>query len=64
MQTPSPLPLRNDHLDITDAQCAETKDALKISLHIISRLGAIGIQKERFGRFEFLGAQNAPFGRL
>ena len=36
MQTPS---LRSSHLDIKDVQCAETKDVLKISYQIISRLG-------------------------
>ena len=47
MQTP---PLRSGHLDIKDGQCAETKDVLKISYHIISRLGTVGVQKGRFGR--------------
>ena len=43
--TPSPLPIRNVHLDIKDAQCAETKDVLKISYHIILRFGAMDVQK-------------------
>ena len=41
---------RSDHLDIRDAQCAETKDVVKISHHIISRSGAMGVQRIRFGR--------------
>ena len=45
-------PLRSGYLDIKDAQCAETKDVLKISFHIISRLGVMGVQKERFGRLK------------
>ena len=40
------------HLDIKDAQCAETKDVLKISYHIMTRLGAMGVQKGRFGRLK------------
>ena len=51
-QTPPPLPLRSGHLYIKDAQCAETKDELKISYHIISRLGVMGVQKGRFGRLK------------
>ena len=43
-------PLRSGHLDIKDAQCAEIKEGRKISYHIISRLGAEGVQKWRFGR--------------
>ena len=46
-QTPS---LRSDHLNINDAQCAENKDGLKISYHIITCLGTTGVQKGRFGR--------------
>ena len=41
---------RSSHLDIKDAQCAENKDVLKISYHIISCLGVIGVQKWHFGR--------------
>ena len=37
--------LRSGHLDIKDAQCAKYKDGRKISYHIISRLGAAGVQK-------------------
>ena len=44
-----PLPLRSGHLDIKDAQCAENKYGRKTSYHILSRLGAIGVQKGRFG---------------
>ena len=40
MQTPPPPPVRSGHLDMKDAHCAETKDVLKKSYHIISRLGA------------------------
>ena len=52
---PPPLlyPLRSGHLDIKDAQCAETKDVLKMSYHIISRLGIMGIQKECFRHPKF-----------
>ena len=39
---PRPL-IRNGHLAIKDAQCAENKDGLKISCHIISHLGAMGV---------------------
>ena len=46
MQTPH---FRSSHLDLRDAQCAETKDVLKISYHITSRLGAVGVQKGRSG---------------
>ena len=49
MQT-LPPPLTSGHLDIKGAQCAQKSDGRKISYHIISRLGAMGIQKERFGR--------------
>ena len=38
------------HLDIKDAQCAKKNDGLKISNHIVSRLGAVAVQKGRFGR--------------
>ena len=44
IKTPSPLPLRNGHLDIKDAQCDENKNGRKVSYHIISRLGAVGVQ--------------------
>ena len=47
MQTPL---LRSGHLDTKDAQCAKKNDGRKIPHHIISRLGAAGIQKGRFGR--------------
>ena len=47
MQT---LPLRSGHFDIKDAQYAENKDGRKNSFHIISRLGAVGVQKGRYGR--------------
>ena len=43
-------PLRSGHLDTED----ENKCGRKISYHIISRLGAMGIQK---GRFECLKIQ-------
>ena len=46
MQTSPPL-LRTDHLDIKDAKCAKKNDGRKISYHLISRLGAAGVQKER-----------------
>ena len=45
MQNP---PFRSSHLNIKDAQCAENKDGRKISYHIISRLGAVGVQYGRF----------------
>ena len=48
MQTPPPL--RSGHINIRDEQCAKNKDGRKISDHIISRLGAMGVQKGRFGR--------------
>ena len=41
--------LRSGHLDIKDAQCAETKDGPKISYYIILRLGAMSVQKGRSG---------------
>ena len=46
MQTPPPL--RSGLLDIKVAQYA--KDGRKIAYHIISRLGAMDVQKGRFGR--------------
>ena len=46
---PTPPPLRSGHLDIKHAQCAETKDVLKISYHTISRVGAVGVRKGCFG---------------
>ena len=49
MQIPHPPLLKSGHLDIKYAQCAENKDVSKISYHIISRVGAVGIQKGRFG---------------
>ena len=48
MQTSAPL--RSGHLDIRDAQYAETKDVLKRSYHIISRFQDRGVQKRRYGR--------------
>ena len=42
MQTPPPL--RSGHLDIKYAQCAGTKDVLKISYR-----GAVGVKKGHFG---------------
>ena len=39
---PTPPPLRSGHLDIKHAQCAETKDVLKKSYHIITRFRVIG----------------------
>ena len=42
---PSPPPFRSDHLDIKDMQFAENKGGRKILCHIISRLGAAGVQK-------------------
>ena len=55
--------LRSGHLDIKDAQCAETKDVLKTLYHIISRLGA---QKGRFGRpkIEFLSKVDESVGKI
>ena len=44
--------LRSGHLDIIDWQCAENKDGPKISYHLISRLGAAGVQKGRPGHPE------------
>ena len=38
------------HLDIRDEQYAENKDGRTMLHHIISRLSATGVQKERFGR--------------
>ena len=38
------------YLDIKDAQNAETKDVLEISSHVISCLGAMGVQKGSFER--------------
>ena len=32
-----------------DAQCPKKDDGRKISYHILSRLGAAGVQKGRFG---------------
>ena len=49
---PPPPPLKGGHLDIKDTQCAENKNGRTISYHIISRLGAACVQKERFGRPE------------
>ena len=49
MQTPLSS-LKSGHLDIKDAQCAKKNDGRKISNHIISRLGAAGVQKVRYGR--------------
>ena len=40
-----PPPLRSDHLDIKEVQCAETKDVLKISYHIVSRFRVMGVLK-------------------
>ena len=47
MQTP---PLRSDHFDTKNAQCAKKNDGRKIAYHIISRLGAAAVQKGRCGR--------------
>ena len=43
-------PLRSGHLNVKDAQCAETKDVLKKSYHIMSSFQVMGVQKGRFGR--------------
>ena len=48
MQTPPPF--RSGHLDIRGAQSANKNDGLKISHHIILRLGTTGVKKQRFGR--------------
>ena len=63
MQTPS---LRSSHLDIKDVQCAETKDVLKILYHVISCLGAVGVQIVVFGaqKFNFLQKWPNLQGRL
>ena len=42
----SPPPPRSGHLDIKDAQCAENKDVLKKSYHIILRFRVMGIQND------------------
>ena len=42
-----PHPLRSDHLDRKHAQCAENKDFRKVVYHIISRMGATGVQKKK-----------------
>ena len=52
MLTHEKLPLRCGHLDIKDAQCPNKNDGRKFSYHIISRLGATGVQKGRFGRLK------------
>ena len=49
MQTPSPSPIRSGHLDIKYVQCAETKDVVKKSYHIISRIRVMGVQKVQKG---------------
>ena len=41
--------LRSGDLHTQDAQCAENDDGRKISYQIISRLGAVGVQKGHFG---------------
>ena len=53
-----PPPLRSGHLDIRDAQCAETKDRLKILHHFIrvwalwaSKRGVLSTQKFKFKTF-------------
>ena len=51
MQTPLPH-LRSGHLDIKYAQWAANKDGRNISYHIIARLGATSVQKERYGQSE------------
>ena len=45
-----PPPLISGHLDIKYAQCVKKNDERKISDHIISRLGAAGVQNGRFRR--------------
>ena len=40
---------RSGYLDIKDAQCAINKVGRQILYHIISRLGAAGVQKGCFG---------------
>ena len=51
-----PSPLRSGYLDIKDAQYATNKDGCKISYHILSRLGATGVQRYVLGtqKFKFL----------
>ena len=49
LQICRPLSLRSGHLDIKDAQSTKKNDRRKISYHIISRLGATGVQKGHFG---------------
>ena len=39
---------RSGHLDIKDAQCAETKNVLQKSYHIISCFPDMGAQKRHF----------------
>ena len=57
---------RSGHLDKKDAKCAETKDGRKISYHIISRLGAMGVQKGRFGhpKIQFPSKVNKFTGKI
>ena len=49
MQTP---PLSFAPSFMKDAQCAEIKDDRKIPYHIVSRLGAAGVQRGRFWRLK------------
>ena len=61
---PSLLSLRSGDLDIKDAQLAESKEGRNISYHIISRLGAMGVQKGYFGRSKIQFSSNvAKFER-
>ena len=52
LSSPPPPFLRSGHLDIKDAQCAETKDVLKISHRVFelwaSKRGVMGAQKINF----------------
>ena len=58
---PPPPSLKSGHLDIKDAQCAETKDVLKKSYRDFE----LWAFKKRLvhSKIKFLVAQNVPFGR-
>ena len=51
MQTSLPR-FRSGYIDKKIAQCAEAKDVLKKSYHIISRFRVMGVQKWRFGHLK------------
>ena len=56
--------LRSGHLDVKYTQCAKKYDGRKISYQIISRLGAAGDQKGRFGRLKIqLSSKVAKLGQ-